>query len=488
MLTPLNQQQGQPSMHGIGAQMAAQGRGPDSTLVHMAPSEVAGLNALAQSHLGRPLTINPTTGLPEAGILSSLLPMVIGAVLTPLTGGLINPMTAGLLVGAGTGLVTHDLGKGLMAGLGAFGGAGMGAALFGGGASAGALFGSAGKSVLAKQAAEQAAAGAMNVAVPEAAATATAAPVATEAATEAAKQLAARGLTEIPVQSAVTLAKQAAPSFVEGLKTMPDFSNIVAPQGGLMGAAKGIGSSFAENLRAPGLVNVPGVVPRMVTTGLGTTGLLSGLSGAMSAGVGGVPANVGASQGKVNYLGPYKPVERNLIPSTQGRNPTTDSGEHQWFDNVNPYPGFTTADGGIPPGYPGGPPLLLPEDKPAEVKKHWYDFADGGMVSLKPGGFVMDARTVSELGNGNTEAGQELLKQHGGKPIKGRGDGVSDSIPAKIKGKGTTQAARVSSGEVKFDPKAVQRMGGPQKLYAIMQRAERSRAAMSRGKSNGLAS
>lgn len=56
----------------------------------------------------------------------------------------------------------------------------------------------------------------------------------------------------------------------------------------------------------------------MVTTGLGTTGLLSGLSGAMSAGVGGVPANVGASQGKVNYLGPYKPVERNLIPRHRG--------------------------------------------------------------------------------------------------------------------------------------------------------------------------
>ena len=47
-------------------------------LVHMAPQEVAGLQSLALAH-GGSLTINPDTGLPEAGFLKKLLPMLAGA-------------------------------------------------------------------------------------------------------------------------------------------------------------------------------------------------------------------------------------------------------------------------------------------------------------------------------------------------------------------------------------------------------------------------
>jgi hypothetical protein len=53
--------------------LAARGRGPDTTLVHMTPKEVEGLQTLAMRH-GGSLTINPQTGLPEAGFLSSILP------------------------------------------------------------------------------------------------------------------------------------------------------------------------------------------------------------------------------------------------------------------------------------------------------------------------------------------------------------------------------------------------------------------------------
>lgn len=45
-------------------QMASKGRGPDSMLIHMSPSEVQGLQALAMKH-GGSLTINPETGLPK---------------------------------------------------------------------------------------------------------------------------------------------------------------------------------------------------------------------------------------------------------------------------------------------------------------------------------------------------------------------------------------------------------------------------------------
>jgi len=109
--------------------LAAHGRGPDTTLVHMTPDEVKSLNSLAMAHGGQ-LTINPHTGLPEAGFLSSILPMLAGVALGPAGAGLFSSaMTAGLGVGALTGIATGSLSKGLMAGMGAYGGAGLGEAL-----------------------------------------------------------------------------------------------------------------------------------------------------------------------------------------------------------------------------------------------------------------------------------------------------------------------------------------------------------------------
>jgi len=109
--------------------LAAYGRGPDTTLVHMTPGEVKSLNDLAMAHGGQ-LTINPHTGLPEAGFLSSILPMLAGAALGPAGMGLFESAgMAGLGVGALTGLATGSLSKGLMAGMGAYGGAGLGEAL-----------------------------------------------------------------------------------------------------------------------------------------------------------------------------------------------------------------------------------------------------------------------------------------------------------------------------------------------------------------------
>ena len=113
-------------------QLASMGRGNDSMLVHMTPREVGGLQALAMAQ-GGSLSINPKTGLPEAGFLDRLLPTIIGAGLTFFSGGTINPMMAAAIVGGGETIRTGDLGKGFMAGLGAFGGAGLGGALGGAG-------------------------------------------------------------------------------------------------------------------------------------------------------------------------------------------------------------------------------------------------------------------------------------------------------------------------------------------------------------------
>jgi hypothetical protein len=95
----------------------------------MSPKEVESLQALAMRH-GGSLTINPQTGLPEAGFLSSILPLVAGVGLTAM--GMPAGLAA-LTVGGGTAAVTGDLKKGLMAGMGAYGGSNLAASLIGSG-------------------------------------------------------------------------------------------------------------------------------------------------------------------------------------------------------------------------------------------------------------------------------------------------------------------------------------------------------------------
>ena len=107
------------SLQLVANHLAQKGRGPDSTLVHMSNREVAGLQALAKKHGGQ-LSVNPDTGLPEAGFLDNILPMVAGAGLTAFTG--IDPMTSAAIIGGITALDSKDLSKGLVAGLGAYGG------------------------------------------------------------------------------------------------------------------------------------------------------------------------------------------------------------------------------------------------------------------------------------------------------------------------------------------------------------------------------
>ena len=108
--------------------LSNQGRGPDDTLVHMSRNEVKSLNDLANAHGGE-LTTNPQTGLPEAGFLSSLLPMVAGAALNVALPG--SGMLVPALVGGASMLMNPKAGLmgGLMAGLGAYGGANLGEAL-----------------------------------------------------------------------------------------------------------------------------------------------------------------------------------------------------------------------------------------------------------------------------------------------------------------------------------------------------------------------
>jgi hypothetical protein len=125
--------------HQIAQGIAQLGRNGDSTLVHMQPHEVAGLQALAKSQ-GTSLTINPETGLPEAfslgGFFRSLLPTIAGAGLSVASGGALSPLAIGLITGGVTAAATGDIKQGIMGGLGGYGGAGLGSSLQGFGAAA----------------------------------------------------------------------------------------------------------------------------------------------------------------------------------------------------------------------------------------------------------------------------------------------------------------------------------------------------------------
>lgn len=138
---------------------------------------------------------------------------------------------------------------------------------------------------------------------------------------------------------------------------------------------------------------------------------------------------------------------------------------------------------GLDPRYTGGNYNFLEQD-------YNQYFAKGGEVGMEDGSFVIDARTVSEIGNGSSNAGIEHLARMGGRPVRGRGDGVSDSVPARI---GRDQEARVARDEVIFSPDAVARIGGgnhskgTKKLYALMDKAHKARKKAGRGQDTKVA-
>jgi hypothetical protein len=82
--------------------------------------------------------------------------------------------------------------------------------------------------------------------------------------------------------------------------------------------------------------------------------------------------------------------------------------------------------------------------------------AAGG--SLATGGFIVPADVVSHAGNGSSDAGLKFLAQRlGAQPIRGHGDGMSDSIHTTIDGQ---EPARVANEEAYISPEHVARIGG----------------------------
>lgn len=468
-----------PYFNPMAQQLQGYGRGGDTMLIHMHPDEVKGLQQLAMAH-GGSLTINPHTGLPEAGFLKNLLPTILGAALNFIPG--VGPLLSAAIVGGGYGLATGSLEKGLMAGLGAFGGASLAGGLAPG------LTGTAAKT----------AAAAATPASAAAPAAAQAAPAAAQAAAPTAAQMthAGRLAAGFPGEVAHLAAPQITPGAMQGLVqtgsagalgagSVPTaLAQDIAGLGELgrtalsnpLSAAKQIGSRFAQGAAGEGATNSI----RTTAAGMGLMGALNGQPEPMAL----------QPEQKSNYAGPYTFEKQEVKFPTLEEILSSGGKEFKYFTPTNP----KVLDKTGKPAVFGGPAPTA--SKPSSGGRYGSllddesgDYARGGIVGLKDGSFVADARTVAEIGNGSSNAGHEILSRLGGKPVRGPGDGVSDSVPARI---GNRQPARVARDEVIFPPEAVTRIGGgsnhrgSQKLYAMMDKAKVARRKADRGDDTGL--
>jgi hypothetical protein len=433
----------------LAEQLQSFGRGDDSMLVHMTPGEVNSLQGLAMA-TGGSLTINPHTGLPEAGWLGKLLPTILGAALAAT--GVGAPLAAGI-VGAGQFARTGSLKKGLMAGLGAFGGASLA-----GGVGLGSSLSKTGFGTLSN--------------------------------------------------NAGVLGSNMGAGSLGGIGEMiasPEFAGQIAAEGGKSVAAKtglsGVMQSFGQTA-ARGL---PGGIISKAAPMVAATGLMQGVSGAMA------PSGYTGPTGMVDnsYAGPYTAQRRKpVFAGTTEDILAGDGGQQQYFDVDMPevynvqgqvvQPGSSTARGTpILQNYllptnkktPKGSPMYGQRFVPYMTDPNEEGYAGGGEVELADGAFVLDARTVSELGNGSSNAGLEALRRIGGRPIQGPGDGVSDSIPARI---GRDQPARVARDEAVIPAEVVRKIGkgsqkrGADKLYALMDKAHKARKKAKRGQDTKL--
>ncbi len=444
--------------------LAAHGRHGDTHLVHMSAGEIRGLQDLAKLH-GTKITINPHTGLPEAFSLKSLLPAIAGAGLTVASGGALSPLMAGLIVGGGTAVATGSLEKGLMTGLGAYGGAGLGAGItpemMAGEAATGAGAATAG--------------GAANMApVVDAVPSFTAPP--TEAIVGGPIGASAGPITTSPIPAPETFSSNVA----DYASTAPTTSSY-----GAMGEpAQPFGNAPFEprpgvtpsNYASSGFQTGPGPnslkpVPTSISDALSQNATFKNV--AMAA----APVIASGAEQKSpissdldtapNPVYRYEPGVASPFPQASS------SGVGQ-----NYFPGSryvrTAADGGMMYGgsvpsfdpvvrMAGGGRLRPADSEPMKKPKGLSD-----MPGLRETAGLYAKGGISDLGG----------YSDGGRLLRGPGDGVSDSIPARI---GNKQPARLADGEFVVPARIVSELGngsteaGARQLYAMMDRVQKAR-------------
>jgi len=451
------------SLHVAAKHLASKGRDGDTELVHMTKGEIKGLQGLALAH-GGSLSINPDTGLIEASFLKKILPMVAGAALSPF----ITPMGAAALVGGIETARTGDIGKGLMAGLGAYGGAGLTSGLSQAGASA-------------------TAEGAVS----------TGADTMTSGAGGFSEYQQALGSAPQTAAPAEWMAQQPTMSTADAMKTIGSSGTVPSQAPVTMG---NVGSGIGQLGSEAGRSAVYNALPTGTLPALGGT-----VANAMTPEMEPPP---GMPEEEERYKG--SPYRYNLSSSFGGSTPVRPSPYYRpaglgyaagglagyagggAFDDEGMGDDVGMAVGGLS-SYAAGGTLEMKkmslgdgiyrdtDDDTASLGA--YDAAKKrmekqyGAANLKAP--VMPKSGVAKLGEMKAMASGGLGSySDGGRMLKGPGDGMSDSIPAVI---GKKQPARLADGEFVVPADVVSHLGngstdaGAKKLYSMMDKVRQAR-------------
>ena len=488
--------------------LESQGRGKDTQLVHMTPSELKALNKLSIDSIGKPLSTNPKTGLPEAGFLDAILPTVLGVAGTAM--GIPTPLLVGG-IGLATYALTGDIGSGIMAGLGAWSGGKLGAdiknaanlAQSGGNAAAAAsdavtkaaldtsvytptsTIGA--PSILGKSALIDTTGGLSNIG-----AVGTTNALGQTVAPQMAKQVASSGFSAAPMtdweqftagldvvkndpmkfvkENTMDVAGAASPLLFEALK-QPEYKSPIKKEEenpfGLRRITKDFQGSFPTQPNPYYTAQYPDYTARPY--GAANGGLMD--------------VNSYAKGKKVDYSKAAKSaqdLESGVLMATRRPIvdlPTPDVGiyaDERKYASMDPYERALSmlkdikgASGISSRGLPnlrGMPTLGTISTDPAMIEAELAEQAKRQIVQEAKRGGLMDGH----LGD----------YSDGGRLLKGPGDGVSDSIPATIGGK---QAARLAEGEFVIPARIVSELGngstdaGAKRLYAMMDRIKAKR-------------
>ena len=458
--------------------LASLGRGNDSMLVHMTPNEVQGLQGLAMAH-GGSLSINPQTGLPEAGFLDgvfkSALPMIAGAALGPAGFGLTG-LQAGLLVGGATALLSGDIGQGLMAGFGAGAGSSLGQSLSDfakRGAASNVPTGEFMGDVIQKQV------GATNTALPAntfgAGTTGFGASTGNVAGATggfgapvgqgsfSGVNLNPTSSFMKPVINAPAMPTQSlVPELTSGVNkiNLANTSNLIRPEVGAGSMLSGAGRA----IKNPGefIDFMGGGYETAKQVGLPAAGIIAG--GVEESDL--YPKQQAYAQAPSNAVDPLTGRLRLKYDTGLRLNPTyAKEGGY-----INGYAtGGTVQSGGIRDlyGTPDNQPTMSPGLGGFGLGRLNDLAGEQAMTQAQTLGYAQGGLTAFAMG-GNPKGGY----------LNGQGDGMSDSIPATIEGK---QPARLADGEFVVPADVVSHLGngsskaGSKKLYAMMDKVRHAR-------------
>jgi hypothetical protein len=382
--------------------------------------------------------------------------MVAGAALTPFIG----PMGAAAVVGGFEGIRTGDIGKGLMAGLGAYGGAGL----------AQGLSGAAGTAATEASAANALGAGA-NVGTG-----------ATSQAGMLAAENASMGLT--PLESAANISSSA--GYASGATPM----SMGAQSANLMSAG-------AQNVAANPLTagkTMYNAMPTGTLPALGAT-----VANAMTPEM---PTTPGMPEEDPRYAG--SPYRYNLAPGFQGYTPARPSPYYRptglgyaaggdvmmaaggSYEDEPMGDDVGMAAGGIAGYAAGGLKLGEGIAKDSDVDTAKLDAYEAAKKRLEKQYAAANLKSREMPKTGIARLGQIKAMAEGGlgsysdggRMLKGPGDGMSDDIPAVI---GRKQPARLADGEFVVPADVVSHLGngstdaGAKKLYSMMDKVRTAR-------------